>query len=109
MTEDQIKAILNKTNREGDRIICIAVPTRAFRIVTDDDVTFRVEQLVRQAGDRWVTLTTSHEVIPWTAYPEAITAMVEANKKFLLEMRKIKVERNKLQRELDATGKLINV
>jgi len=114
LNEAYITELMNKVSPadgEHARVIAIAVPTRAFRIVLVDEkeTIFRVEQLVRQAGDKWVVLATCHDIIPWRSYHEALEFMVKANQKFLLEMRKIKVERNQLQRELDTTGKLINV
>lgn len=114
MTEAEITKLLNALPPREDsheRIIAFAVPTRAFRIVLVDasETTFRVEQLHRQGGDRWVVLATCHDIIRWRAYDEALDYMVKANQKFMLEMRKIKVERNRLQREMDTTGKLINV
>lgn len=114
MTEEQITELMNKVGPQDGphaRVIAIAVPTRAFRIVLVDEAetTFRVEQLHRQGGDKWVTLATCHDIIRWRSYQEALEFMVKSNHEFMLAMRKIKVERNRLQRELDTTGKLINV
>lgn len=112
MTEDEIKTLLNKmspADGEHARPIAFAVPTRAFRIVVVDqkETIFRVEQLVRQAGDKWITLATCNDIIPWRAYErEALPLMVQSNQKFLLEMRKIKVERNRLARDKAAMEKI---
>ena len=109
--EAYISELMNKV-AEGERVIAISVPTRAFRVVLVDnrETTFRIEQLSRQAGDKWIVLATCQDLMPWKSYwKEALPLMCQHQKTFALEMRKIEVERNRLKRELDITGKLINV
>jgi hypothetical protein len=98
LTEKQIAKLLNKTN-EGETVICIAVPTRAFRVVqTKDPKAFRVEQLSRQAGDKWLPLALHKGDFTWEAYSVALGDMLKRNNDFMLEMRRLKVERNRLMR-----------
>lgn len=102
LTEAEVEALLNKVN-DGETVICHCVPTRAFRVVMLADAkTFRVEQLVRQAGDKWMTLSTHSFETPWRAYDDALKDAVMKNRDFLLEMRKIKVARNQALREAQA-------
>jgi hypothetical protein len=102
LTEDQVEALLNKV-KDGETIVAHCTPTRAFRVVMlDGEKTFRVEQLVRQAGDKWVALSTHTDDFKWKAYHAALEAAIENNKKFLLEMRKIKVAQNQAIRAAKA-------
>lgn len=107
LNEDEVAELMQLVE-PGERIVLHCVPSRAFRVVTKDDVTFRMQQLTRQGGDQWVTLSThtDNEGEAWASYPAAAHDATEAQRVFLLEMRKIKVERNQLQRELDATRRL---
>lgn len=107
LSEAQVATLMQATD-DGERVVAHAVPSRAFRVTTKDDITFRVQQLSRQAGDKWTTLSThtDNERETWVSYPAALDKSHEYQRIFLLEMRKIKVERNRLQRELDATGRL---
>lgn len=102
LTEEDIEVLLNRV-KGGETVIAHCVPTRAFRVVMLDGAkTFRVEQLVRQAGDKWVTLSTHTDDFKWKAYDDALKAAILANRDFLLEMRKIKVARNQALRAAQA-------
>lgn len=102
LSEEQISKLLNKVSK-GERVVCHAVPTRAFRIVVlSNETHFRLEQLSRQRGDKWIPLSLHHEVIPWRAYDEALTALVAANQKFMQQMRQIKVQQRHLYRAQQA-------
>lgn len=103
------RQIVNKCSA-GFRVIAITVPMPAIRIIcSDDECTFRVEQL-RQ--EKWTTLTTVNGKRDknWfkdndTQYAGAIQAMCEARAKFIQEMRRLSVERNQINR-LQESGKL---
>jgi hypothetical protein len=108
LSEEEIDVLLNKVGA-GEKVIAHCVPTRAFRVIMiADEKTFRVEQLVRQAGDKWVPLSTHTDDLRWKAYKDALDAAILANRNFLLEMRKIKVERNQALRAAQA-GKTLHV
>lgn len=108
LTEEEVETLLNRV-KDGETVIAHCVPTRAFRVVMlDGEKTFRVEQLVRQAGDKWVTLSTHTDDFRWKAYDDALRDAVTKNRDFLLEMRKLKVARNQALREAQA-GKTLHV
>jgi hypothetical protein len=98
----EIEVLLNKC-KEGERVICIAVPTRAFRIVAlKEDKHFRLEQLSRQRGDKWVPLSLHHEHFAWRAYDEALAALVSANQQFMQKLREVKVQQRQMYRAQQA-------
>jgi hypothetical protein len=106
LTPETIDALLNALNDPEDTIIAHMVPTRAFRIVARKGLlTFRVEQLTRQAGDKWVVLSTHKGDVPWESYAPAWNDASEKQREFLMEMRKIKVAQNQVLRE-EAAGVL---
>jgi len=103
LTAEDIDRILNALNDPTDTIIAHMVPSRAFRVVKRaDDLTFRVEQLSRQAGDKWLILSTHKGDEPWESFGPAWNDASEKQKDFLLEMRKLKVAQNQKLREAGA-------
>lgn len=108
LSEAEIEALLNKAN-EGERVIVHCVPTRAFRVVVlTDERTFRVEQLSRQHGDKWIALSTHTATEAWEAYDDALTKAVQSNHEFMQAMRKLQVQQNQALRAA-ASGAEIHV
>lgn len=107
LSEEMVEKLLNKVN-EGERVIAHCVPTRAFRVVMleDGEKTFRVEQLSRQHGDKWIPVSTHTGTFKWEAYDTALTRAVEANREFMLEMRKLKVQQNQALRAAGAGAQI---
>jgi hypothetical protein len=102
MTPSFIEKIMCAVNDPADRIVVHFVPSRAFRVITKDDKTFRVEQLSRQGGDKWVALSTHTNANTWEAFSSAWNDGSDKQQKFLLELRKLKVEQNQKMREAGA-------
>lgn len=99
LTEAQIKAIMCKV-ADGEEIVAHFVPSRQFRIVKlPGDKTFRVEQLSRQAGDKWLPLSSHTGTFDWESFPVAWNDASEKQKKFLLEMRRLQIDTNQKARE----------
>jgi hypothetical protein len=103
LSPETIDRLLNALNDPTDTVVCHMVPTRAFRVIMRKDrLTFRVEQLSRQAGDKWLPLSTHKGDDPWESYGPAWNDAAEKQKAFLMEMRKLKVAQNQKQREAGA-------
>lgn len=99
LTKEQEEKLLNKV-QAGERVVCHAVPTRAFRIVAlKEDKHFRLEQLSRQRGDKWMPISLHHSPFAWKAYhEEALPALIGANQQFMQKLREIKVQQRHLYR-----------
>lgn len=99
LSHKQMFKLLNRVNQPGERVVAICVPTRVFRVVAlEDECRFRVEQLDRQAGDKWQPIALCHELLPWRAYQEALTKAIACNNEFLTEMRKVKAQQRMMYR-----------
>lgn len=101
LTPETINRLLNALNDSEDTIVAHMVPTRAFRVIMKKDtLTFRVEQLSRQAGDKWLPLSTHKGDDPWESWPAAWDDASKKQQAFLMEMRKLKVAQNQTLREV---------
>jgi len=64
---------------EGWRVLAVAVPTTALRIIADDlNLVFRVEQLQRRPGQTWTwgIISTHAGTEAFESYPSAIKDML---------------------------------
>ena len=85
---------------EGWRVLAVAVPTRAFRIVADDaNLKFRVEQLdssrYKQGIFDWRTVSTHIGDFTFESYPPAIRDMLTKQVR-LKEMIKLDAHNQKM-------------
>lgn len=74
MDDVQAEIVLSSGLASGWRVLAIAAPTRALRIITDENnMSFRIEQLVAGLG-KWdwkvVSFHTGDE--PWESYTPAV-------------------------------------
>lgn len=99
LSRKEIEAIMTRC-KDGEQVVVHAVPSRAFRVVmiAPDAKQFRVEQLGREGGDRWLPLSLHSGTFAWESYRPALEAMIHAQRDFLLELRKLQVKTNHMKR-----------
>jgi hypothetical protein len=85
---EQATAIINGGLTEGYRIVSVCVPTRGVRVITKDDMTFRVEQLGGSIPPKWLPLSSHKGDAVWDAYgvalQDAVTKQVRLREKIKL-------------------------
>jgi hypothetical protein len=84
----------------GWRVLAVAVPTRAFRlIVNDSGLTFRVEQLesptTKHGTHKWRTVSSHQGDTHYESYPSALQDMLKKQVK-LKELIKLAAHKDKM-------------
>jgi hypothetical protein len=85
MTEEEMETIWGSTAgcAEGWRVLAIGVPSRALRLIANEDsMRFRVEQL-RKTGSviEWITVSSHQGDFAFESYPPAISDMLTKQKR----------------------------
>lgn len=104
-TQEEQEELFNGQVPEGFRVICLFVPSRAFRIiVSDDDRIFQIQQLDHAHGYKWRNLQRHKGDFQWESWGPSWNAAEKMQKKFLLELRKKKVEHRRMVRNQELYG-----
>lgn len=97
----EIEAIMGGGLVEGEYVACIFVPSRTFRVaVSEEDRKFKVQQRDMKTN-KWLTLSLHTGVGRWEAWGAAWQWAVEAQKKFLLEMRRAKINHKRMVQHME--------
>ena len=92
MDVEQVHRITNHTEA-GWRVVAICVPTRAVRVITQDDKVFRVEQLAGNVPPKWLPLSSHKGDEVWAAFGTALTDAFEKQVRFKEKLKLAQHER----------------
>jgi hypothetical protein len=107
-TDAEKEAIAMAGIPEGFRAICFMVPSRAFRIIADDeDRIFQIQQLDHAHGYTWVNMQRHKGDFKWEAWSHSWNAAAKMQETFLLALRKKKVEHQRMVRNAQGGKRLI--